>query len=77
MTIFRTADFGLTAFAICEGARLIEISRDEPRRAVFILEGDLDEQELKEKFWNGGTVEVAKFIEAQREVKKRLFSDAF
>jgi len=75
MNILKTSDFSLVAFAICEGAKIIEIDRSE-RKAVFVLQ-TTDEEEAKNRFWGNEKVGVSDFVNAQREAKKRLFSDAF
>ncbi len=73
---FRTSEFNLAAFCLCNGAALKAIDKTE-KRAVFELVFRQSPKETIDAFWADAPVPVNQFVGAQAEVKKRLFSDAF
>jgi len=76
MHILSTSDFGLASYALCQGIKLIRIDRTSSR-ATFILQGNFEEEKVKNEFWSNSKVGVSDFIGAQTQLKKRLYSDAF
>jgi len=74
--IFKTSEFNLTAFCLCNGAELRAIDKTE-KRAVFELVFRESPKSIIDAFWADTPVPVNQFVGAQAEVKKRLFSDAF
>jgi len=76
MQTFRTSEFNLAAFCLCDGAELKAIDKTE-KRAVFELLIRVSPTEITRAFWADTPVPVNQFVAAQTELKKRLFSDSF
>ena len=73
MQTFSTTDYGICCYAVAIGARLTRVDRGE-KKAVFVLESPEGEQEIADKYWSNSTVRIIDFLNAQRNVKQRLFS---
>ena len=73
---FTLSDFYLAAFLRAKGFRLINITKDDPRRALFIFEDKEDRQSLVEDFMFGrAQLEPKGFVSAIKELKQLLHSD--
>ncbi len=75
MHIFTTTDFQLCAWCLCDKkGELLSIDRTQ-RRAQFILEMNIEEDEINRRYWGNEKVGAIDFVNALTTVKKRLFSD--
>lgn len=75
MEIFSTSDFPIIAFALCKGAQIHGIDKQGPR-AHFTLESPISSGELKDLFWRNADVGVRDFVNAQNQIKKRVFYES-
>ncbi len=70
--IYETSDIALASYLYCSGARLSRISRQNPRRCIFIF--DSPKPELISKWQEGkANVNALAFYNAYQALKARLF----
>jgi hypothetical protein len=72
MKTFSTSDLSIASYAIATGAKLLRIDRSN-RRAVFVLESELDEVEVVHRYMNEPVL-AKDFAHAQSHLKHQLFS---
>lgn len=73
---FILSDFYLAAFLRANGFRLLNIDKNDPRRAVFVFEDKEGRQSLVEDFLFGrAQVEPKSFVSAIKELKQLLHSN--
>jgi len=73
---FETSDFYLSAFLLARGFELIEVNKENPRRAVFIFKDREDRQSLIEDFLFGrAQVDPKDFASAIKGLKQLLHSE--
>ena len=69
---YSTSDIALATYLYCSGITLIEIDRQNPRRAIFIF--DSPEPKLISKWQEGkANVNALAYHNAYQELKARLF----
>lgn len=74
MKTFSTSDLSIASYAVATGAKLLHIDRSH-RRAVFVLESDLDEVEIVHRYMNEPLL-AKDFAHAQSHLKHQLFSSS-
>lgn len=74
MKTFSTSDLSIASYAVATGAKLLRIDRSH-RRAVFVLESDLDEVEIVHRYMNEPLL-AKDFAHAQSHLKHQLFSSS-
>ena len=77
MHTISSSDLSYSAFVITRGGKIVSLDKSNPRRAVFVLQSALSEEDLKTEFQSNVLVPVQDFIAAQAAVKKCLFSDVW
>lgn len=77
--IFATDNFVLAIFLKTKNCRLLNISRENPKRAFFNFEKTPKIQKLVKNFWrNTKEVKIVKdFYQAQRELKTILYDKSY
>ncbi|MBU1165238.1 hypothetical protein KKA15_06820 [Patescibacteria group bacterium] len=73
---FKTSNFYLSAFLICKGLKIVDVDRQNPRRALFVFEDSLKREELVREFEFGKTalVDVRIYASTLKELKNKLYS---
>ncbi len=73
---FVLSDFYLAAFLRAKGFQLLNIDKNDPRRALFVFQDRKDRQNLVEDFLFGrAQIELKSFVSAIKELKQLLHSD--
>lgn len=76
LNTFFTSDFQLATFLFAKEAPLIGIDKTDPKHAIFEFQNLKMLNRLIEKFWSRqSTIEPRKLLDAQKELKRRLYSD--
>ena len=74
---FITSDFYTAVFLLAKEYKLVGINKSDPRRFRFIFEDQEGRAKLLEGFFNGkAKVEPRKFVNAIKELKSLMYSDA-
>lgn len=74
-TPISTSEFHLASYLLSKNCKLIRLDRTNPKRIRFIFTNV--SQVLIDSFWANEQVRVADFINAQRELKQRIFADIY
>jgi hypothetical protein len=76
---FKTNDFALAIFLLAREVPFLGIQpTSDPKRSLFVFQKTKDLQALIQNFWLGTeTVEPLRLLNAERELKKRLYSDSY
>lgn len=75
---FSTDNFALATFLKAKVCILLHISKESPRRAVFIFDDTPERKKLTEEFWRGdSSVEPRSFYNSQRELKMFLYDNSY
>lgn len=76
--IFSTDNFALAVFLKTKKCRLLHISKDNPRHAIFHFEDNPERKRHTQKFWEGKSlVEPRSFYANQRELKTLLYDSSY
>lgn len=76
--IFSTDNFALAVFLKTKSCRLLHISKDNPRHAIFNFEDTPERKRHTQDFWEGkGLVEPRSFYANQRELKTLLYDSSY
>ena len=70
-----TSETNLAAYLLVKNYPLLKLERSNPKRVEFVF-SDVPKVAI-EDFWANGKVGVMDFINAQHELKRRLFTDSF
>jgi hypothetical protein len=78
-SIFRTCDFSLSVYILAKEIPLIGLEpTSTPRKFTFVFKKTNNLHNLIKGFWDGtGKIEPLKLFIAERELKKRLYSDSY
>lgn len=78
-TEFKTTDFGLASLLYAKKIPFVcLLPTDKPKQYLFVFEDTKDVLILANDFWHEKTtVEPISFMNAQRELKRRLYSDTY
>lgn len=75
ISTFRTDNFQLASYLLCEGYRIISVDKTNLRRVVFVFAETKQRQLLTQKFLSYETlVEPHKFFSAQKDIKQLIYS---
>ncbi len=74
-----TSDFGVACYLFACGISLAHIEKDSAsRKATFIFSNTQSIHKLIEDFWSDkAKISPLKLLNAQRELKRRLYSDTY
>ncbi len=76
LSTFKTDNFQLASYLLCEGCRIISVDKTNPRRVVFVFTETKQRLLLTQKFLSYETlVEPHKFFSAQKDIKQLIYSN--
>lgn len=76
--LFSTDNFALAIFLKIKNCKLLQINKQNPRRAIFIFEDTPERERLTKDYWEGKTfVEPQSFYNTQRELKTLLYDNSY
>jgi len=77
-SIFSTDNFALAVFLKAKGCKYLQISKDNPRHAIFHFEETLKREKLTNDYWEGNAlVEPKSYYNTQRELKTLLYDSSY
>jgi len=77
-SIFSTDNFPLAVFLKTKGCKYLQISKDNPRHAIFHFDDSPKREKLTNDYWaDKALVEPKSYYNTQRELKTLLYDSSY